>query len=83
MRFDFDPDNEREDHPLVHLHTQFEHARLHVNEVMFFPTFIKKVFRSFYLDQWIANTDLESIHEQSFDQVEGRFDPVPYCFQLS
>ncbi|MGE5607913.1 MAG: DUF2290 domain-containing protein [Bacillota bacterium] len=83
MRFDFDPQQEREDHPLVHLHMQFEEARLHVNEAMCFTAFIKKVFRTFYLKKWLENRDVELLHEQPIDQEEGQFDPMPHCLQVS
>ncbi len=83
MRFDFDPDEEREDHPLIHLHTQFEDARLHVNEAMSFPAFLKKIFRTFYFKEWLANTDVESLHEQRIDHEDGQFDPMPHCLQVS
>jgi hypothetical protein len=83
MRFDFHPDQEAEDHPLVHLHTQFEDARLSVCEAMCFPAFIKKIFRTFYADKWQAHPDLDELHEQEFAYEEARFDAPPHSLQVS
>ena len=82
MRFDFDPLREQEDHPLVHLHTQFEEARIWVTDTLCFPAFIKKVFRTFYADLWTLHKDIEKLHEQSIDCEDFQFDPLPHAFQL-
>ncbi|MGC8639319.1 MAG: DUF2290 domain-containing protein [Isosphaeraceae bacterium] len=81
MRFDFDPTREREDHPLVHLHTQFEEARLHVSHAMCFTAFIKKIIRTFYPERWLES--VESIHEQPLDHEGSQFDPPLHCLQVS
>jgi hypothetical protein len=83
MRFDFDPAMEGDDHPLVHLHTQFEDTRMSVQQAMCFPTFMKKVIRTFYRDQWAAHPEIEALHEQAIDHEDGRFDPLAHCFQVS
>jgi hypothetical protein len=83
MRFDFDPDREKDDHPLIHLHTQFEEARLFVNEAMCFPAFMKKIFRTFYADRWVAQPEIGTLHEQEFDYEDGKFDPLPHSLQIS
>lgn len=83
MRFDFDPDAERDDHPLVHLHTQFDDARLNVQQAMCFPSFMKKVFRTFYRNRWALHPEIGDLHEQSIEHDGGECDPLGYCFQVS
>ena len=83
MRFDFDPARESEDHPLVHLHTQFNDTRLSVQQAMCFPSFMKKVIRTFYRDEWALHPEIESLHEQSIEHEDGQCDPLAHCFQMS
>lgn len=83
MRFDFDPQSESEDHPLVHLHTQFEDTRISVQQAMCFPAFMKKVLRTFYRDQWARHPEIEALHEQPIEHEDGQFDPLVHCFQVS
>ncbi|MBP7746984.1 MAG: DUF2290 domain-containing protein [Phycisphaerae bacterium] len=83
MRFDFDPGRESDDHPLVHLHTQFEDTRMSVQQAMCFPAFMKKVLRTFYRDQWTAHPDIEAIHEQAIEHEDAQCDPLAHCLQVS
>lgn len=83
MRFDFDPASENEDHPLVHLHTQFEDTRMSVQQAMCFPAFMKKVMATFYRDKWAAHPELKELHEQVIEHEEGQCDPLAHCFQVS
>lgn len=82
MRFDFDPQRESELHPLIHLHTQFDETRISVQGAMCFPSFIKKVFRTFYVDKWAEHPEIEDIHEQGVEHEECRYAPVNHGFQL-
>lgn len=83
MRFDFDPEREGDDHPLVHLHTQFDDTRLSVQRAMDFPSFIKKVIRTFYRNKWASHPEIGCLHEQSIDHREIQFDPPKHVFQVS
>lgn len=83
MRFDFDPVREREDHPLIHLHTQFEDTRMSVQQAMGFPTFMKKVFRTFYSHKWLSTPDIEHLHEQELEHDEGQCESPSHCFEVS
>jgi len=83
MRFDFDPANESYDHPLVHLHTQFYDTRMSVQQAMCFPSFIKKVMRTFYRDKWALHPEIEKLHEQAIEHEDGQCDPLAHCFQVS
>lgn len=74
MRFDFDPDREGKDHPLVHLHMQFEETRIDVQEPMQFPSFIKKVYSTFYPDVWAKHAGLRELHEQDIRHVEAKYE---------
>lgn len=82
MRFDFDPLRESDDHPLVHLHTQFDDTRMSVQQAMCFPAFMKRVIRTFYRDRWSALSDIERIHEQGIQHEDGQCDPPAQCFQI-
>ena len=83
MRFDFDPIRESDDHPLVHLHTQFENTRISVQQAMCFPSFMKRVLRTFYGDLWSSRPDIDDIHEQGLEHEDGACDPPAKCFQLT
>jgi hypothetical protein len=83
MRFDFDPQREGDNHPLVHLHSQFEDTRISVQEAMCFPAFMKKVIRTFYRDKWAEHPEIEQFHEQSVEHEDGQCDPLAHCFQVS
>ena len=83
MRFDFDPERESHDHSLVHLHTQFDDTRLSVQKAMCFPSFLKKVIRTFYRDKWALHPEIETLHEQSIDHEEIRFDSPKHALQVS
>lgn len=83
MRFDFDPEGEDEGHPLVHLHLQFEETRLHVQQGLHFSAFIKKVFRTFYSDEWAKHRELRDLHEQDFEQADPKHEIQPHCLQMA
>lgn len=83
MRFDFDPENETEQHPLVHLHMNFEDTRISVHAPLCFTAFIKKIFRTFYFKEFVAQPDIADLHENVIDHDEGRYEPMSHCFQLS
>ena len=83
MRFDFDPDRESDNHPLVHLHTQFDDTRIGVQETMSFPSFIKKILRTFYRDKWEKHPQIEALHEQQFDHNDSSYDPPAHWLQIS
>lgn len=83
MRFDFDPDREGEDHPLVHLHTQFEDTRIHVHKPLCFPAFIKTIFRTFYRDKWSQHACIGQFHEQAITHEPGEWEPAANCLQMS
>ncbi len=83
MRFDFDPKLESEEHPLIHLHTQFDDTRIGVQQAMSFPTFIKKIFRTFYRNKWLENSEIGDLHDQAIEHDESKFDPLTHCFQVS
>lgn len=50
IRIDFDPENESESHPLVHMHTQHHESRVHLDSPICFSKFVKYIFQSFYPD---------------------------------
>jgi len=83
MRFDFDPSRESDDHPIVHLHTQFEDTRMSVQEAMCFPSFMKKIMRTFYRSQWVSHPEIEDFHEQAIEHEDGQCEPLANCFQVS
>lgn len=82
MRFDFDPSRESDDHPLVHLHTQFEDARISVQQAMCFPGFMKRVLRTFYRNRWQLS-EIDSIHEPGLRHQDGQCEPPTRCFQIT
>ncbi len=83
MRFDFDPDNTRDDHPEVHLHTQFDDTRIHVDRPMVFTTFVKLVFRTFYREKWNLCPDLARLHEQRVPLVNDEVAPPSHSLCMS
>lgn len=83
MRFDFDPDRAGDDHPLVHLHSQFEDTRMAVREAMCFPAFMKKVIRTFYRDHWASHPQIEEMHEHPIDHQDDDCGPMAHCLQVS
>ncbi|QOJ16256.1 MAG: DUF2290 domain-containing protein [Phycisphaeraceae bacterium] len=83
MRFDFDPDRASEDHPEVHLHTQFDDTRIHVDRPMSFTTFVKMVFKTFYRETWNSCPELARMHEQRVPLVKDEFAPVPHSLCLA
>ncbi len=83
MRFDFDPEGETEEHSLVHLHTQFDDTRMSVQQAMCFPSFLKKVIRTFYRDKWAVHPEIEAYHEQDIEHEEGECNPLAHCFQVA
>lgn len=83
MRFDFDPDRASEDHPEVHLHTQFDDTRIHVDHPMSFTTFVKMVFKTFYREIWDSCPDLARLHEQRVPLVRDEFGPAANSLCLS
>jgi hypothetical protein len=83
MRFDFDPERASEGHPLVHLHTQFEDTRIHVERPMSFTTFVKMVFQTFYADKWTQHPLLGRFHEQPIPFVGDEFEPNSHTMCLS
>lgn len=83
MRFDFDPDRAGDAHPEVHLHTQFDDTRIHVELPMSFTTFVKMVFRTFYRERWDACPDLARLHEQRIPLLRDEFAPVSHSMCLS
>lgn len=48
VRIDFDIDNCRENHPLTHMHTQYEECRIGVDYPICFNKFIYYIFKNFY-----------------------------------
>ncbi len=83
MRFDFSPDDATDEHPEIHLHTQFEHSRIFVHAPITFNKFIKIIFRTFYHKAWLANSQIESLHEQPIDTAKALFSPASHCIQFS
>jgi hypothetical protein len=83
MRFDFDPDHASDDHPEVHLHTQFDDTRIHIDRPMSFTTFVKLVFRTFYRERWHACPDLWRLHEQRVHLVNDAVAPVSHSLCMS
>lgn len=83
MRFDFDPDHASEEHPEVHLHTQFDNTRIHVDRPMSFTTFVKMVFKTFYRETWNAKPDLARLHEQQIPLVKKKYMPPAHSLCLS
>lgn len=83
MRFDFDPDRAGDDHPQVHLHTQFDDTRIRVERPMSFNTFVKLVFRTFYRDVWASNPDLSGLHEQPVPLLKEELEPTVHSLCLS
>lgn len=83
MRFDFDPDRASDDHPEVHLHTQFDDTRIHVDQPMSFTAFVKMVFRTFYRDTWNSFPDLADLHEQPVPLLKDEFEPATHNLSLS
>lgn len=83
MRFDFDTAREEENHPLVHIHTQFDDTRIRVQQEICFPAFMKKVIRTFYREKWAMHPEIEALHEQGIEHDDGEFDPLSHCFQVS
>lgn len=83
MRFDFDPDRASEEHPEVHLHTQFDDTRIHVDRPMSFTTFVKMVFKTFYRETWNSCPELARMHEQRVPLVKDEFAPVSHSLCLS
>ncbi len=83
MRFDFDPDRAGDDHPEVHLHTQFDDTRIHVDQPMSFTSFVKMVFRTFYRDTWNSFPDLAELHEQPVPLLKDELEPATHNLSLS
>jgi hypothetical protein len=83
MRFDFDPDRASEDHPEVHLHTQFGDTRIHVDCPMSFTSFVKMVFRTFFREIWNSNPGLAGLHEQVVPLLKGEFAPATHNLSVS
>ncbi len=83
MRFDFDPDRASDDHPEVHLHTQFDDTRIHVDQPMSFTSFVKMVFRTFYRETWNSFPDLADLHEQPVPLLKDEFEPATHNLSLS
>ena len=83
MRFDFDPDRADDDHPEVHLHTQFDDTRIHVDRPMSFTTFVKMVFGTFYRETWNSCPDLARLHEQRVPLMRDERAPVNHSLCLS
>ncbi len=83
MRFDFDPDRASDDHPEVHLHTQFDDTRIHVDHPMAFTSFVKLVFRTFYREKWNSNPELADLHEPSVPLLKDEFEPTTHNLRLS
>jgi hypothetical protein len=52
IRFDFDVENNREDHPASHLHLSESHCRIAVFAPLSIGHFVRFVFRHFYPDCW-------------------------------
>jgi len=82
MRFDFDPARESSNHPLIHLHTQFEDARMSVQQAMCFPAFMKKIIRTFYHDKWAMYPEIEALHEQTIEHEDDQYDSQAHCFHV-
>jgi hypothetical protein len=82
MRFDFDPGRAGAGHPEVHLHTQYEKTRMHVNRPMCFNAFMKLVFRTFYAEHWARHPQLQNLHEHSIDAINGGVAPEQHCLQV-
>ena len=83
MRFDFSPGDASEDHPEVHLHTQFEDTRIHVSSPLNFNTFIKVVLRTFYAPIWKKNSQLHTLHEQQIEPSQRDFSIAKHNMQLA
>jgi len=83
MRFDYAPDHAADDHPEIHLHTQFEDTRIHVQKPLSFNTFVKIIFRTFYADRWLACQELGDLHEQNIVAIRGDIAPSRHCMQLA
>ncbi|MFO0864613.1 MAG: DUF2290 domain-containing protein [Gemmataceae bacterium] len=83
MRFDFDPLRAGDGHPVVHLHTQFEDARIHIRGPLTFSHFIRATIRTFYQDKWKENSWLEDIHEQATFRDCDVIDPTRHCWTMS
>jgi hypothetical protein len=82
MRFDFDPGRDGEDHPLVHLHSQFRDTRIHVHQPMCFQAFIKMIFRTFYASKWHKYAFIGQFHEQKISHNPGEWEPTAHYLQL-
>jgi Uncharacterized conserved protein len=48
IRIDFDPENESQAHPLIHMHTQHHETRVNIDKPICFSKFIKYIFQNFY-----------------------------------
>jgi hypothetical protein len=84
MRFDFDPTSESEEHALVHLHTQFDDTRIFVQQAMCFPSFMKKIIRTFYYKKWDKLLpDIHDIPEYDIVHDESKYNPNNNCFHIS
>lgn len=83
MRFDYAPENASAYHPEIHLHTQFEDTRIHVQRPLSFNTFLKLVFRTFYADRWLTCRQLGELHEQYIAAMRGDITPSQHCMQLA
>lgn len=52
IRFDFDAENNRENHPASHLHLSQNHCRIAVFAPLSIGHFVRFIFRHFYPDYW-------------------------------
>lgn len=82
MRFDFDPIRASNDHPLIHLHTQFDDTRIAVQQPMSFPSFMKKVLCTFYRNKQELLPEIEKIYEPVIKYEDVGYDLPPHAFQI-
>ena len=52
LRFEYDPNNTSEDHPICHLHLLWSHCRCSVVAPLSLGHFIKFIFHHFYPEMW-------------------------------
>ena len=81
VRIDYDPSNDTEEHPAVHLHTQHHECRIKVNKPICFNRFIQYIFDNFYPD---LDIDLTKLNLMDFGKlVNQKMDKKSVLFYKS
>lgn len=70
IRMDFDPFSESENHPLIHMHTQYHDSRIVLDQPIDFISFVEFIIKNFYPE---SNIDFEQWHKFDYIYNKGNY----------